>query len=70
MMGRNLLGQKYTIERAIKTEKVNDNLNLSVSMANLDRIIVSCNSYPLVQEHRLQNPKDAILSITLEDLKC
>lgn len=49
-MGRNLLGQKYTIERAIKTEKVNDNLNLSVSMANLDRIIVSCNSYPLVQK--------------------
>ena len=69
-MGRNLLGQKYTIERAFKTEKLNDNLNLSVSMANLDRIIVSCNSYPLVQEHRSQNPKDAILSIKLEDLKC
>ena len=35
-MGRNLLGQKYTIGRAIETEKVNDNLILSVSMANLD----------------------------------
>ena len=72
----------HTIEKIVKTKKVNDNLNLKFSVHNTDRPIASCpktqndlrankttshnkmnsgNSYPQVQEHRLQNPKNVKL---------
>ena len=72
---------RNTIEKNVKTKKVNSNLNLKVSMPNTDRPIVSCpetqnhlrankitshnkinsgNSYPQVQQHRLQNPKNVM----------
>ena len=70
---------RNTIEKSVKTKKVNVKLNLKVSTPNTDRLIVSCpetqndlrtkkaiscnksNSYPQVQEHSLQNPKNVIL---------
>ena len=69
---------RNTIEKTVKTKKVNDNFNLNISTVNIDRPTVCCpetendlrankttsrnktnsgNLYPLVQEHRLQNPK-------------
>ena len=39
---------RNTVEKSVKTKKVNGNLNLKVSMPNTDRSIVSC---PKTQNH-------------------
>ena len=43
---------RNTIEKSVKTKKVNSNLNLKVSMPNTDRPIVSC---PETQNHLRAN---------------